>query len=536
MPSPKTALILFVSLGMVSFYDINNSNTTRGSQGNEAAVTDSTAAGKQLALRYCGTCHLFPEPGLLDKKTWITGVLPNMGMRLGIKIPGQDTLKPLSPEEEQAVSALNIYPEQAALSVADWQKIVSYYEENAPDDPLPQKTHASITGQLPLFRGKALVLSDKPVPQTTLLKFDKKTAQLYIGDAQNALYVLDGQFKPKDTWWIDTPPTDIDFPENAPPRLLTIGIFRPSDQQLGRLMTLERSAKAGQSRPGHEGPGQSRPESAPINIRGLPRPVQFASGDLNGDGKEDVVICGFGNNAGKLFWYDGFDPAKEHVLKAAPGARNVIIRDFNRDNKPDIMVLMAQAREEVSIFYNQGKGEFKEKTVLRFSPLFGSSYIELADFNKDNFPDILLANGDNWDYSAIHKNYHGIRIYLNDRKNNFKEAWFHPMFGASKAIARDFDNDGDLDIAATAFYADLEQPEQGFIYLANEGRFTFKPFSTPEAATGKWLTMEAADFDQDGDIDLVLGSYFHSFGEMTQLLFKGITTFPQLLVLENQRK
>ena len=46
--------------------------------------------------------------------------------------------------------------------------------------------------------------------------------------------------------------------------------------------------------------------------------------------------------------------------------------------------------------------------------------------------------------------------------------------------------------------------------------------------------MEAADFDQDGDLDIVLGSYFHTVGEMTQLLFKGITSFPQLLVLENQ--
>jgi len=200
------------------------------------------------------------------------------------------------------------------------------------------------------------------------------------------------------------------------------------------------------------------------------------------------------------------------------------------------MVLMAQAREEVTIFYNQGKGQFAEKTVLRFSPLFGSSYVELVDFNKDGFLDILLTNGDNWDYSAIHKNYHGVHIYLNDRKDNFKEAWFFPIYGASKAIARDFDNDGDMDIAATAFYTTLEQPEQSFIYFSNEGKLNFKPFSTPEAAYGKWLTMEAADVDQDGDTDIVLGSYFHTVGEMTQLLYRGITTFPQLLVLENQRQ
>ncbi|WP_420146768.1 FG-GAP repeat domain-containing protein [Spirosoma sp.] len=508
-------VVVFGTLGIASFTSLETNTPSATS------TSDSLAAGRQLALRYCSSCHLFPEPDLLDKKTWVTGVLPNMAMRLGLELAGQDTLKALSPEEEQAIRQLNVYPETAAISRSDWNKLVSYYERSAPNEPLPQKPHASITNQLPLFKPKAVTLSDKPVPQTTLLKYDTNKGQLYVGDAQNALYVLDRSFQPSDTWWIDTPPTDIDFPKNAAPRLLTIGIFSPSDQHLGRLMTLERSAKSG---------------SSPINIKELPRPVQFAASDLNADGKEDVVVCGFGNNAGKLFWYDGFEPTKEHVLKAFPGARRVEIADFNRDKKPDIMVLMAQAREEISIFYNQGNGRFSEKTVLRFSPVFGSSYFELADFNKDGFPDILLTNGDNWDYSATNKNYHGVRIYLNDRKDNFKEAWFFPMYGASKAVARDFDKDGDLDFAATSFYVTLAQPEQNFLYFSNEGKLAFKPFSTPEAASGKWLTMEAADFDQDGDIDVVLGSYFHTVGEMMQLLTQGLTSFPQLLVLENQGK
>ncbi|MFC5411698.1 FG-GAP repeat domain-containing protein [Larkinella bovis] len=519
MPFHKIALFVFVALWAASFafVDQKPSATRFISQTGSA----DSSAGRQLAQQYCGNCHLFPEPHLLDKKTWLTGVLPNMALRLGLKLPGQDTLKPLSPEEEQAIAELTIYPETAQISVDEWEKIVSYYEISAPAEPLPQKPSAPITPHLPLFKAKELTVGDKQVPQTTLLKYDPNTAQLYVGDAQNALYVLDRQLQPQATWWIDTPPTDLDFPKNAAPRLLTIGIFSPSDQRLGRLMTLEKATKPG---------------SSVVNIRGLPRPVQFASGDLNGDGKEDVVICGFGNNAGKLFWYDGFDPTKEHILKAFPGARKVEIADLNRDKKPDIMVLMAQAREEVVIFYNQGNGTFKEKTVLQFSPLFGASYFELVDFNKDGFQDILLTNGDNWDYSATQKNYHGVRIFLNDRKNNFKEAWFYPLYGASKAVARDFDQDGDLDIAATSFYANLAQPEQSFIYLSNEGRLNFKPFSTPEAAFGKWLTMEAADVDQDGDLDIVLGSYFHTVGEMTQLLFRGITSFPQLLVLENQKK
>ncbi|MGA0559014.1 FG-GAP repeat domain-containing protein [Larkinella sp. VNQ87] len=519
MPFVKLALSIFLSVGILSLWDATPSLFRQKDE--PFSASDSAVIDQQLARQHCSSCHRFPEPALLDKKTWVTGVLPVMARRMGIRLPEHDTLPPLPADEARAISALNVYPETPQLSRADWNRIVRYYEANAPVEPLPQKPVPPVTNQLPLFAVRELSVGDKQVPQTTLLKFDPNTNQLYVGDAQHALYVLDARFHLTNTWWIDTPATDIDFPKNAAPRLLTIGIFSPSDQKLGRLMTLEKSAKPG---------------SVPVNIRELPRPVQFATGDLNADGRDDVVVCGFGNNAGKLIWYDGFQPTKEQILKAVPGARRVEIADFNRDKKPDIMVLMAQAREEVSIYYNQGNGRFREKTVLQFSPVFGSSYFELADFNKDGFRDILLTNGDNWDYSAIRKNYHGVRIYLNDGKDNFREAWFYPLYGASKAIARDFDQDGDLDIAATAFYTELPQPEQSFVYLTNEGRLTFKPHSTPEGAHGKWLTLEAADFDHDGDVDIVLGSYFHTFGEMTQLLFKGVTSFPQLLMLENKKK
>ncbi|WP_428663949.1 FG-GAP repeat domain-containing protein [Runella sp.] len=481
---------------------------------------DSTTSGKRLALKYCQSCHLFPEPGLLDKKTWVGSVLPNMGLRLGIKQAGKNPYDGLtSREDEKILHQLGTYPETALLSVAEWESIVNYYESEAPTEPLPQKAHPPIADQLPQFKATPIKISDKPVPKTTLVKFDPASSQLYVGNDPNELYVVDSAFQLKTLWNLDSPPTDIYFPKNAKPRLLTIGTFSPSDQKLGKIISLDTSTT-----------------ETSVYFDSLPRPVQFVAADLTLDGKEDLVICGFGNNAGKLFWYDGFSSAKEHILKALPGARRVEVRDFNNDKKPDLMVLMAQAHEEVSIFYNQGNGNFKEKTVLKFQPSYGVSYFELVDFNKDGFQDILLTNGDNWDYSAIQKNYHGIRIYLNDGRDNFKEAWFYPLYGTSKAMARDFDNDGDIDIAAISFYSDLEKPEQGFVYLSNKGTLTFEAFSTPEAASGKWLTMEVADLDHDGDVDIVLGSYFHTVGELTTLMFKGITSFPQLLVLTNRQK
>src|SRR5690606_10825890 len=147
---------------------------------------------------------------------------------------------------------------------------------------------------------------------------------------------------------------------------------------------------------------------------------------------------------------------RKHILRPLPGAIRTELRDINNDGLTDIIAMMAQGDEGIFLYKNQGGGKFLEERLLHFPPTYGSIYFEMVDMNGDGYADILATNGDNGDYPPILKAYHGIRVYLNTKQNKFEEAFFLPMNGAGKAMAVDFDKDGDLDIASISFFPDHE--------------------------------------------------------------------------------
>lgn len=464
---------------------------------NTEAILDSADF---LARTHCSSCHLFPTPDLLDKNTWADQALPSMAHRFGIY---RDRSRDSLIEKGMAgriVESANVFPDRQIISDKAWNTIVSYYNEHAPERLLFTEDSAGDYSKAFIAKIPGLKI---PRPSISALAYDPIRRQFFVADCSRNDYtsvlILDSNFKPLTTLGLPHPVSNLTVRSDTL-YILMMGHFVPSDEPAGQLLKAIRNEHG-------EYIGYK------MMLKGLKRPVDVAFNDLDQDGDDDIVICEFGNHTGSvsLFVKEGKNNYLKKVLSNVPGAVKVIVEDIDHDLKKDIIVLMAQGDEGVDIYFNKGDARFVRERVLRFPPVYGCSSIALADFNNDGSMDLILTNGDNADASRILKPYHGIRIYLNNGSTHFNESYFYPMPGAYQALARDFDHDGDLDVAAIAFFPDFNRsPQKGFVYLENSSEnnvIQFSPGIVKQTDRGRWITFIHSDADQDGFDELLLGSF-----------------------------
>ncbi|KKN84084.1 hypothetical protein LCGC14_0292910 [marine sediment metagenome] len=492
----------------------------------------SNLSGRELAQIHCARCHAFVPPSYLSKAIWKTDVLPSMGNRLGIyNGSGQPDSIFGPPQNRVIIQKANIFPEEPLLAKADWMKLVAYYVENALDTITPPIHEKKIKIGLKHFKYKEASYNNRP-PLTTLVKILPNKRGIVFGDGKdrkNVLTYLTSDLKLDYNLMLRESP--INYHEKSDTLFLTtIGrnLF-PNNLSHGKVHKIVYDKK------------KNKNINPKLLISNLQRPVAMGYGDLDNDGLEDVVACEFGDLTGKLVWYknDGSNNYTSNILNTKPGAISAIIKDYNNDGLNDIFVLMSQGDEGIFYYENQGNGIFNEKRLLSFLPLYGSQYMELVDFNNDGFDDIIYVSGDNADKTPVLKDYHGVYIFLNDGELNFQQAYFYQQNGAYKAMPRDFDLDGDLDIAAISYFPDYRSyPEESFVYLENKGDLTFEAFSFPESTKGRWIVMDAEDMDDDGDIDIALGSNvnFLAKDDTTGLSKKWLKESPSIIILENTTK
>jgi len=222
-------------------------------------------------------------------------------------------------------------------------------------------------------------------------------------------------------------------------------------------------------------------------------PTALAAGDLDQDGKPDlVVVCGGTTDKYAVLTGKG-DGAFNSAVITATGAserqpNTVLLADLDNDGNVDIATLSAYD-QAFNVHHGDGHGNFSAPV----SQAVGTLPIAMAaaDFTGDGYKDIVVADvGTNKIY--LYSNNHN-RTFTLSPNQTFTNS------GPAAMVARDFDGDGLLDIAVA------ETNDNMVTLYAYDGALGFNQLGSANVGDAP-SSLAAADFNGDGKIDLAVAN------------------------------
>ena len=261
----------------------------------------------------------------------------------------------------------------------------------------------------------------------------------------------------------------------------------------------------------------------------------LAVADVDGNGLDDIFIGGTGDYSGQFLLQqrDGTFKSKELNFISNDKIRkpeNMGLLLFDADGDGDEDLYCASGSNESppqtrnyqdQFFVNDGKGNFKIDTAALPINFTSKSCIKATDFDNDGDLDLFIGG------RVLPGKYPlpvSSFLYRNDSKpgkikftdiTNEVAPGLKNIGLVSDAIWTDFDNDGWMDLIVVGEW----MPPT---FFKNEhGKLVNVTASTGlQSETGWWNSIVAGDFDNDGDIDYIIGN----LGENS--FFQASTQFP----------
>ena len=207
---------------------------------------------------------------------------------------------------------------------------------------------------------------------------------------------------------------------------------------------------------------------------------------------------------------------KAGIANRAGKGRGVVVADIDLDGWPDIFVTNDGVRS--FLYHNKGDGTFQDVTYtagtgfdMNGKTMAGMG-TEIAGFDGDGLPDIFLTAFSR-EYNTLYRNLGKLQFEDVTLKAGLQSGFLTLAFGTKLF---DFDNDGLLDIFCTNCHVtdnvelydpQLSYRQSGLLYQ-NAGGGRFKDVSAESGPAFRIKHVgrgaEVADFDNDGDLDLVI--------------------------------
>lgn len=225
-------------------------------------------------------------------------------------------------------------------------------------------------------------------------------------------------------------------------------------------------------------------------------PMYIFSGDLNSDSLPDLAISSASSNALYCFVnIDGQNNWEEYIMDDAfHGAHGVCIEDINADEHPDV-IATAAADNTIAWWENNGGDPDTWPKAVISDEMDGTQSVTAADIDGDGLMDIVGASSD------LHK----VVVYYN---NGDTPLTFDEQLACQTLLlphwvsVADIDDDGHRDILVAACSSGR------IAWLQNDGDTVIHwTQRTIGSNFGCALSVEAADFDMDGDLDVAATAY-----------------------------
>ena len=514
---PPGVLVTIVAFATVALWlsPVSWVRRVDGAQVTTAPV--SNVATEEEARAVCGTaCHLFPPPDLLPRAAWRDTVARMM-------LISEGAVEPAGPTGTAGRLVLLSEP---------MQRVLRFYLGHAPQR-LPPPTPWPAADDSGFTRSSFSPPDPPPAPAVSHVRFldldEDGQLEAVASDMRYGLIAAGRPWeKPGRMEIIGTVPNPahfepFDFDGDGTKDLLVgdLGSFQPADHLKGAVVWMR---------------GLKRGRFAQLSLDGWPRVADVQAGDFNGDKKPDLLVAAFGwRKVGRLVVLENrttrYDQPSfsNHDVDPRSGSIHAVPTDLDGDGRLDIVALLAQQHESVMAYLNTGEGfTFRQEVIYAAPhPNWGSSGIQLVDLDRDRDLDVLLTHGDTFDDQIV-KPYHGIMWLENRGGYPYVPHPLADLPGAFRAQAGDLDGDGDLDIVACAFLAggaDLDESDMpALVWLEQVKPGTFER-RTLARRPPRHPTLDLADYDGDGDLDILVGMFATSK-----------TVLPWVEVWENKRK